>query len=151
MSRVTGGDNAVAQLKKIARKIAKGKKLRVGFLANAKYPDGTSVAVVAALNEYGHRARDGTMVGPWPFFRNMVTAKQHEWPHAFMLALKRTDYDLEASYKLMGEGIKGQLQESIRAIMAPPLRASTIKAKGFSKPLINTSHMLNSVDYEIKK
>lgn len=151
MSSVTGGDKVSAHLKQIAKQISGGKKLRVGFLAKAKYPDGTSVALVAALNEYGHRARDGSLVGPWPFFRNMVAAKQHEWPQAFLLALKKTDYDLVASYKIMGNGIKGQLQESIRAIMAPQLKPSTVKRKGFSKPMISTGHMLNSVDFEISK
>lgn len=151
MSTVKGGDKASAHLQRIVKQIAGGKTLRVGFLANAKYPDGTSVALVAALNEYGHRDRSGQMVGPWPFFRNMVAAKQHTWPKAFAAALASTDYDLIASYKIMGEGIRGQLQESIRAIMAPPLKASTIARKGFSKPMINTGHMLSSVDYKISK
>lgn len=151
MSTVTGGDKSVVYLKKIAKQMAAGKTLRIGFLAKARYPDGTSVALVAALNEYGHRDRAGNFIGPWPFFRNMVAAKQHEWPNAFKWALNKTNYDLVAAYKIMGEGIKGQLQESIRATMAPALKASTIKAKGFSKPMINTGHMLNSVDYVISK
>ncbi len=50
----------------------------------------------------------------------------------------------------MGEHIKGQLQGSIRDLMEPALSPVTIAKKGFSKPLIETSHMLNSVDYDIK-
>lgn len=151
MSTVTGGDKTVQYLRKIAKQISGGTSLRVGFLAKAKYPDGTSVALVAALNEYGHRDRAGNFIGPWPFFRTMVATKQHEWPQAFKWALNKTNYDLVAAYKIMGEGIKGQLQESIRATMAPALKESTIRAKGFSKPMINTGHMLNSVDYKISK
>ena len=30
------------------------------------------------------------------------------------------------------------------------MEASTVEAKGFGKPLIDTSHMLNSVSYEVK-
>ena len=50
----------------------------------------------------------------------------------------------------MGEHIKDQLQGSIRDLMEPALSPVTIAKKGFSKPLIETSHMLNSVDYDIK-
>ena len=31
------------------------------------------------------------------------------------------------------------------------LAESTIARKGFAKPLVETGHMLNSVDYEVKK
>jgi len=34
-------------------KYGKGPKLKVGFLENATYPDGTSVAMVAMINEFG--------------------------------------------------------------------------------------------------
>lgn len=151
MATIKGGDRATSRLKEIKAQIAGGKKLRVGFLEKAKYPDGTPVALVAALNEFGHRARDGSLVGPWPFFRNMIAAKKEEWPRAFAIQLKNYNYNLMAAYKSMGEGIRSQLMESIRAIMAPPLRPSTIRRKGFSKPMIDTSHMLNSVDYEVTK
>ena len=49
----------------------------------------------------------------------------------------------------MGEGIKGQLQQSIRDTNAPPLAPATVSAKGFAKPLIDSSNMINSVDYEV--
>jgi len=49
----------------------------------------------------------------------------------------------------MGEGIAGQLRESIQSTNSPPLAESTIEAKGFEKPLIDTGHMWNSVAYEV--
>ena len=50
----------------------------------------------------------------------------------------------------MGLGIKGQLQQSIIETNAPPLAESTVARKGFEKPLVDTSHMLNSVDFEVR-
>lgn len=51
----------------------------------------------------------------------------------------------------MGDGIRGQLQTSIRDWTTPPNSPDTIAKKGFNKPLIDTSHMLNSVDYDYGK
>ena len=49
----------------------------------------------------------------------------------------------------MGQGISGQLKQSIVDTNEPPLAASTIARKGFAKPLVDTGHMLQSVDYEV--
>jgi hypothetical protein len=42
------------------------------------------------------------------------------------------------------------LQQSIRDTNDPPLAQATIARKGFAKPLIDTSVMINSVDYEVE-
>jgi hypothetical protein len=63
---------------------------------------------------------------------------------------KASDYDGDKVLALMGEDIKGTLQQSINNFQSPPLAPSTIDAKGFAKPLIDTSHMLNSIAYEVK-
>ena len=49
----------------------------------------------------------------------------------------------------MGHLIKGQLQDSIKAVSSPPLAAATIRRKGFSKPLIDTGVMWNSIDVTV--
>ena len=51
----------------------------------------------------------------------------------------------------MGVLIRGQLQQSIRDTNDPPLAAATVRRKGFAKPLIETSMMLNSVSYEYEE
>jgi len=50
----------------------------------------------------------------------------------------------------MGELIQGELQGSIRDLTSPALAASTVRAKGFDKPLIDSGVMLRSVDFEVK-
>ncbi|HDC4367545.1 TPA: hypothetical protein O8L32_000584 [Enterobacter cloacae] len=147
MTTFSGGAALEAKLAELAEKLGDGKTLRVGFLEGATYPDGQSVPMVAAANEYGDPAMNRP---PRPFFRNMIAEKSPEWPQDIAKIAEATGYDAEAMLGMMGEHIKGQLQGSIRDLMEPALSPVTIAKKGFSKPLIETSHMLNSVDYDIK-
>lgn len=147
MTTFSGGAALEAKLAELAEKLGDGKTLRVGFLEGATYPDGQSVPMVAAANEYGDPAMNRP---PRPFFRNMIAEKSPEWPHDIAKIAEATGYDAETMLGLMGEHIKSQLQGSIRDLMEPALSPVTIAKKGFSKPLIETSHMLNSVDYDIK-
>ena len=148
MAAVTfkGGDALMARLKEIADKAGDGGTLRTGFLENATYPDGTPVALVAAVNEFGRPERNQP---PRPFFRAMIAEKQKGWPRALGALAKSNDYDIDKTLGQMGEGIKGQLQESIRQLDIPPLAPVTVARKGFDKPLVDTGHMMNSVDYEV--
>lgn len=141
---VRGGHKFERKLREMLEKLNRPGALRVGFLENAKYPDGTPVAAVAAWNNYGTGRAP-----PRPFFSNFIAENQGTWPDDIAKLLKRTDYDADQVLRLMGERMKGQLQKSIRELMTPPLAPSTIKAKGFDKPLIHHSIMINSVDYAV--
>lgn len=143
----SGGGLAGKYLADLAEKVEKASLVRVGFLEGATYEDGTSVPLVASANEYGDPARNQP---PRPYFRNMIAAKSPEWGKDLGKIMKMTQMDSEHALQLMGQRIKDQLQESIRSLESPPLAPSTIAKKGFSKPLIETGHMLNSVDYEVK-
>lgn len=147
MTTFSGGSALEAKLSEIAEKLGEGKTLRVGFLEGATYPDGESVAMVAAANEFGNPANNQP---PRSFFRNMIAEKSPEWPDDIGKIAEAAGYDASAMLGLMGERVKDQLQGSIRDLMEPALSPVTVKKKGFSKPLIETSHMLNSVDYDIK-
>lgn len=146
MAAIKGGQKLERELKKLASGIAKPASVKVGFLAGATYPDGKSVAMIAAIQDYGAPSRG---IPPRPFFRNMVKTKKGEWPAAIAGLLKSTG-DAEKTLELTGQAIAGQLRQSIRDTNAPPLAASTIRRKGFAKPLVDTGHMLASVDYEVK-
>jgi hypothetical protein len=50
--KVAGGDKLKKRLEDMAKSLAKARSVRVGFLENANYPDGTSIALVAAVNEF---------------------------------------------------------------------------------------------------
>jgi hypothetical protein len=143
---LSGADKVSAALEAIARKMGAG-NVTVGFMAGATYPDGTPVAAVAFWNEFG-RPSEGQP--PRPFFRQMIAAESPGWAGKMAKLAKATNYDGDRVLALMGEDIKGALQESITNFSSPGLAASTIAAKGFAKPLIDTSNMLNSIDYEVE-
>lgn len=103
--------------------------------------------MVAVIQNYGAPARN---IPPRPFFTNMVRDKSREWPRVLAAALKIQHDDSDAALRLLGEHIRGQIQQAIRDFQGAPLAPVTIAAKGFDKQLIDTAHMLNSVDYEVK-
>lgn len=191
MARATfsGGAAMQEKLREIASKL-EAKTLRVGFLEDATYPDGTSVATVAATNEFGgtvtvpehetklyrsinektgefrnggrfvkadqsnfettHTVPEHTVdVPPRPFFRKMVESGKGHWGADLGGLLRSNDYDADRALELMGEQLEGELQQSIRDFTDPGNAPSTIAKKGFDKPLIETSHMLNSVDSDL--
>lgn len=145
MAAIRGGKLLEKALAELAANMTPA-TLRVGFLERATYPDGTPVGLIAAFNEFGT-----SRAPPRPFFRPMVREKSSGWPTAIAANLKATKYDTGTTLRRVGEGIKGQLQDSIRSVTSPPLAQSTIKRKGHSKPLIDSGHMLNSVDYEVNE
>lgn len=146
MGSISGGSAMQAHLAGIAKRIQDAGTLRVGFLEGATYSDGTSVPEVAAKNEYGAKG-----VPMRPYFRTMIKNKKANWAVSIGQVLANNNYDIDATWHLMGDGIRGQLQQSIRDWTTPPNSPDTIAKKGFNKPLIDTSHMLNSVDYDYGK
>lgn len=171
MATISGGDKLEAKLKELATKLSKGAALKVGFLEGATYPDGTSVATIAALQNFG-----GGSIPPRPFFTNMVEEKGPEWGEKLARLLAQHNYDVPKALESMGMGIAGQLRQSIVDTNDPPNSPVTAllkqrfprgdqtpddvwqafhdaangEAEGLtSKPLVWSGHMLASVDYEV--
>lgn len=143
-----GGDKLLAHLRDLSQRVSRPGTLKVGFLENATYPGGQPVAMVAAIQEFGAPARG---IPPRPFFRSMIAEKSPQWGTQLAGLLVASDYDATKALKLMGEGMKGQLQQSIVDTNSPPLAPATVARKGSSKALVDTGHMLNSVDYEVSE
>lgn len=147
MAAMTGGNALSKKLSDMAGMLGTGAVVRIGFLENAKYPDGKSVAMIAAINEFGAPSRGQP---PRPAFRNMIAAKKGEWPKAISDLLTANEFDVDKTLAMTGEAIASQLRQSITEITTPPLKPATIKRKGFAKPWIETAHLLQSVSYEVK-
>lgn len=146
MASVRGGNNIAAKLRAIEQRATSASTVKVGFLAGGTYPDGKSIPMIAAINEFGAPSRGQP---PRPFFRRMVADKSPAWPGMLDKLLRATDYDAAMTLGLLGEQIKGELVQSIRDLWDPPLAPSTVARKGFDKPLIETSVMINSVGSEV--
>ncbi len=147
MATISGGQKLEAALRDMAAKVAVPATVRIGFLENARYPDGTPVAMIAAIQEFGAPSRG---IPPRPFFRNAIAKYSPEWPAAIAGLLEANNLDAVRTLDQAGAAIAGQIRQSIVDITEPPLAASTIQRKGSSKLLVDTGHLLNSVDHEVK-
>jgi hypothetical protein len=117
-------------------------------MEGATYPDGTSVPMVAAIQEFGAPARN---IPPRPFFRGMIAKESPNWGDQLGAALTSTQYDATRALEMMGEEIKGELTESIRDFGSPANSESTVERKGFNDPLIDTGHMVNSITARVNE
>lgn len=154
----SGGERIKAKLKEIIDRLGQPNTLKVGFFEGAEYPDGTSVPMVAAIQNFGAPAAG---IPARPFFSNMVREKKDGWADSLGAILAANDYDINKSLALLGEGIGSQLQQSIKDTNAPALAKETILARAagskrgkiksptIAKPLIDTGHMMNSVGYQV--
>jgi hypothetical protein len=146
MASIKGGEQLDKYLSELSKKMANPGTLRVGFLENQTYPDGTSVATVAAIQNFGAPARG---VPPRPFFSNMVASKSASWGNDLRSVLRRNGMNGKAALETMGVVIAGQLKDSIQETNSPPLASKTIARKGFDKPLVDTGVMLQSPSSEV--
>jgi hypothetical protein len=159
---VSGGAKLEAALRAMAAKVSNPGTLRVGFLENAKYSDGTPVAMIAAIQDFGAPAAG---IPPRPFFRNMIADKKGQWPKELGDRLKADNYNAITALDGFGQQVVGDLRKSIIETNSPPLKPATIRAKGgahgtvynpkdastfAAKPLIDSGFMLQSVNYELK-
>lgn len=123
MATLTGGAKLQAKLADIAKRIGTKHELRVGFLEDARYPDkqGTYVAQVAFWLNYGTKSEPAR-----PFFTNTIIDKSDGWGDALERILVRTDYDVETSLAMLGEGICDQISQALVELNAPALSDVTL-------------------------
>ena len=143
---MSGARGLRAFAQRLQRDLDRAPTLRVGFLDGATYPDGTSVASVAAFNEYGDPARGRP---PRPFMRQTIEREREGWGKTLAAGLRMNDYNAAAGLGVLGEDIAGAIRETISQFDSPPLALSTIARKGFAKPLVDTGMMLRSVSWEL--
>lgn len=143
--KITGGDKLLTKLKKL-QKLGKH-RVTAGFYKEAKYPDGTPVATVAAANNFG-TVENGGFIPPRPFFSDAIAENKDKWVEDFAKALKATDMDIVKSMKLVGEEMKADIVEKIdkndyEAKKYPELAQN-------SEPLKDTTHMMRSINYKVE-
>lgn len=124
-------------------------EIAVGYQASRDdYEDGTSLVEVAARNEFG-----SDTVPPRPFMKQSFETHKDQLLKVCQQAVKNVANGggVQEALNMVGAAAKGAIQEEIRDGDFAPNAASTIKAKGSSKPLIDTSHMRQSVQYVIRE
>lgn len=116
-------------------------KIEVGFFEGEKYPDGKSVAEVAAFNEFG-----GGHTPPRPFMRTLVQNHRKIWRNILQDELPKED-DAHTALATLAEYMVDDLKDYIKIWTYPPNAPSTIAKKGFNDPLVDTGRMMDSVDW----
>ncbi|MFZ4835765.1 hypothetical protein [Rouxiella sp. Mn2063] len=139
-------------LNKVASQLD-SKQVKVGFIDGVTYPDGTSVAEVAAGNEYGIPENNQP---PRPFFRNAISEHEKEWSDAVARGLE-AGYPVDQVLEVIGARIQGDVQESIETLVDPPLSPMTLHIRrtreerrtDSTKPLVDSKVMIGDVNYEV--
>ncbi len=119
-------------------------KVRVGIIESEDYDNGQSVAQAAFYNEYGT-----AHIPPRPFFRNTVAEHKDQWPQQAATLMKANGGDVRQTLEDLGDGVKGQLVQTIQNFREPSNATTTVKKKGFNKPLIDTGTLWRSIGYEV--
>lgn len=127
---------------------------KVGWFSSSVYPNGTPVAHVAAIHEFGYPPKN---IPPRLGFREMARAKSKSWQAVATKVGKRivsgkmTMYD---ALDLIGGVAEGDLRKQISEVTSPPLAEATIEARRKrsasgeartatgAKPLVDTGYML---------
>ncbi len=144
-----GGD----KLRRALREAGKGgvRGVNVGFYSTSRYEDGTPVALVAAVNEFGAPDKG---IPERPYFRKALADSGTKRGISNLVKnkidAKRMVIELPLANDI-GEFVGLQVQESIRSLRTPPNAPDTIARKGSSNPLIDTGFMRQSVAHEVER
>lgn len=133
-----------------AQRAAANQELRVGFFATAKYPDGTPVAYVAAIHEFGadNAGRNHEVVIPErPYFRDALETVVPQVTDHVRRRLDARTLDVGPLMDEIGLMVAEEVQDSITRLRQPENAESTILRKGSSNPLVDTGQMRASVTW----
>lgn len=146
-------------LKELGR--AEGK---VGYFESAKYPDGTPVATVAAIQELGSVQNN---IPPRPTMRPAGIETKKEFQSHGTQGMKAILAGTETMVSVMSKVCDlcaGLIKKNISKITQPPLKKSTVLARqsmknqdktfvstSLAKPLIHTGILLNSPTYKVER
>jgi phage gpG-like protein len=133
---------------------------RVGIVEAQNYPDGTPVAYVAAIHEYGSPKNNIPMR---PFFRPTIKKNQTNWTAILTKGAKAVFNGKESIGSVLDKVASlaaGQIRQAISEIKSPPLKAATIANKlrkykdqstvgNLNKPLVDSGVLLNSITHVV--
>ncbi|MDL4912996.1 MAG: hypothetical protein QRY16_04110 [Enterobacterales bacterium endosymbiont of Blomia tropicalis] len=146
-----------ARLKAVYDELNK-KQLKIGFFEHSKYPDGTPIAYVAAIQELGYPAGG---IPPRPFLRPAMAENAAGYKNLISQAVNASvagSIALNDGLNQIGAKAAGDVKNAIRTLTTPPLDTSTIrgrarirsKSKASTKPLVDTGQMLQAVTYTVE-
>lgn len=136
---------------------------KVGWFASAHYPDGTPVAYVAAIQEFGWPEGN---IPPRLGMRETAREKRQEWAKVAENGARRVMQGKATALsvmELLGLKAAGDIRKHIAGVTTPPLKVATVKARlvgrkqgrfvllSIAKPLVDTGHMLATLTNTVEK
>lgn len=104
-----------------------GIETKVGWFPSAKYENGTPVAYVASIQEFG-----AGPIPPRPFFRTTVAKEQAAWKEYAAKGAKAVLKGTASAHDVMdaiGERAQEDVKETINHITSPPLSPVTLELR----------------------
>lgn len=139
-----------------------GAGVRVGFFEGSKYDDGTPVALVAAVQEFGSPKQG---IPPRPFMRQAIAQNGRWWARLVEAGMNELANGKQATahqvWDKVGLKAAGDVRKAISKVTAPALKKSTVARRlakmadnktvgNLTKPLVETGVMLNAVTHEVQ-
>lgn len=132
-------------------------QVKVGYFKSAKYPDGTPVAYVATIHEYGDPSHN---IPARPTMRPAVAHNRNNWRAIARDGAKQLltgGLNVDQVLDRIGLAAAGNIKQEIRDKVSPPIKEATVRARtrryankaksASNKPLVDTKIMLNSVTH----
>jgi hypothetical protein len=136
------------------------KELWIGVLAAqgaAQHPSGDTIGQIAFWMEYGFTAPDGREIAPRSWLRdwldeNEKIIKQQLGADTARVLFSKPPESEKKALEKRGGVYRRQIQVRIRNVPAnwQGLAESTIRKKGHSAPLIDTTTFINAIRYEVR-
>jgi hypothetical protein len=131
-------------------RLADGKVVKVGVPAGPTEPEsGVPLALVGAVHEFGAPSR-GIPERPW--LRTSIRENKTQFVRLNRVNLVRVirgQISMDQALEMLGMMAKAAVVQKIRKGPFAPLHPDTVRAKGSSKPLIDTGNFIQSVNYEV--
>lgn len=124
------------KIKKTLEKLPKefeGMVAQVGFPSGISYEEGTPVAYVAAIQEFG---APEVSIPPRPFIRPTINSKKDEWIQTIEKGIPKVIKEEITAFDvldLVGMQASADIQEAIANVYSPPLRPITVLLRKWKK------------------
>lgn len=142
---------------------ANGSRVSIGFFDNKEYTDGTPVAYIAAIQEFGYPPKN---IPARSFMRTALSDNQAQLEEIISRGAGKYvvgQITMNQFLDGLGESMMGMIVEKIQSITTPPLKPSTIASRNSkrkkgttdaghtgNKPLVFTGTLISSVEYKVE-
>lgn len=154
-------DSGKAFQKVINDLITNKKVSKVGWFQDAKYANGTPVAYVATIQEFGSPKNK---IPPRPFVRPTIQEKTEYWKKIAVNESKKIlkgNRSVDEAIGILGQVAEGDIREKITKIKEPELAESTKRNRRYKrankkqsrypeKPLVDQGIMLDSLTSRVE-